>query len=150
MNQKDLIRVEPIALMPVQGGCAIFLGDGAKVVHFFIDPAIGASINAVLAGQAPDRPLSHDFFLMTLDAFGGKPTRCVIYDKKEEVFFARVIFEGENEIMQKKIIEIDARPSDCIAVCVRCQAPIYMAAKLWHSLPNVSKTLEDIRKQAEE
>ena len=42
-----LVRVEPVALLPTPAGCAVFLGDGKKVIVFYIDPAIGASINAV-------------------------------------------------------------------------------------------------------
>ena len=44
----DFVRVEPIALMPTEAGCAVFLGDGEKVIVFYIDPAVGAAINATL------------------------------------------------------------------------------------------------------
>ena len=43
-----LVRVEPIALMPTPAGCAVFLGDGHKAIVFYIDLAIGASINAAI------------------------------------------------------------------------------------------------------
>jgi bifunctional DNase/RNase len=146
----DLTRVEPIALMPTQAGCAVFLGDGHKVISFFIDPAIGASINAVLAGQKPERPLTHDLFLMSLDAFGARLQRVVIVSMKDEVYFARVIFQVENEIQEKKIVELDARPSDCIALAVRVHAPMYVVTDLWDSLADVSDTLEEMRREGEE
>ena len=47
---KDHVRVEPVALMPTSAGCAVFLGDGEKVIVFYVEPAIGASINAVMSG----------------------------------------------------------------------------------------------------
>lgn len=146
----DLTRVEPIALMPTQAGCAVFLGDGHKVISFFIDPAIGASINAVLAGQKPERPLTHDLFLMSLEAFGARLQRVVIVSMKDEVYFARVIFQVENEIQEKKIVELDARPSDCIALAVRAHAPMYVVTDLWDSLADVSETLEEMRREGEE
>jgi hypothetical protein len=146
----DLTRVEPIALMPTQAGCAVFLGDGHKVISFFIDPAIGASINAVLAGQKPERPLTHDLFLMSLEAFGARLQRVVIVCMKDEVYFARVIFQVENEIQEKKIVELDARPSDCIALAVRAHAPMYVVTDLWDSLADVSDTLEEMRREGEE
>ena len=65
----DLIRVEPIALLPTQAGCAVFLGDGKKAIVFYIDPAVGASINASLSGHLSPRPLTHDLYLHTLQAF---------------------------------------------------------------------------------
>ncbi len=145
----DLVRVEPIALMPTQAGCAVFLGDGAKVIVFFIDPGVGASINAVLAGQVPSRPLTHDLYLHTLAAFGATISRAVIVRMENEVYFARLIIEAENEIMERKIIELDARPSDCLAVAVRCEAPVYVVRELWDTLEDMSATLAEMRKQAE-
>lgn len=146
----DLTRVEPIALMPTQAGCAVFLGDGHKVISFFIDPSIGASINAVLAGQKPERPLTHDLFLMTLETLGASLQRAVIVKMQGEVYFARVIFQMENEIQEKKIVELDARPSDCIALAVRVHAPIYVVTELWDSLADVSETLEEMRREGEQ
>ncbi len=146
----DLTRVEPIALLPTQAGCAVFLGDGEKVISFFIDPSIGVSINAVLAGQKPERPLTHDLFLMTLEAFGAQLQRVVIVDMQEEVYFARVIFQVENEIQEKKIVELDARPSDSIALAVRVNAPIYVVTSLWESLTDVAETLEEMRRESED
>lgn len=145
----NVVRVEPIALMPTPAGCAVFLGDGKKVISFFIDPSIGSSINAVLAGEKPERPLTHDLFLLTMDSFGAKLQRTVIVSMQEEIYYARVIFQVENELQEKKIVELDARPSDCIALSVRVGAPIYVVAELWHSLNDVSQTLEDMRREAE-
>lgn len=145
-----MTRVEPIALMPTQAGCAVFLGDGSKVISFFIDPSIGASINAVLAGQKPERPLTHDLFLMALEGFGAKLQRTVIVSMIGEVYYARVIFQVENELQEKKIVELDARPSDCIALAVRVGAPIYVVTELWDTLTDVSETLEDMRREGEE
>lgn len=145
-----LTRVEPIALMPTPAGCAVFLGDGKKVISFFIDPSIGASINAVLAGQKPDRPLTHDLFAMSLQSFGAKLQRVVIMRMEGEVYFARLIFQVENEVQQKKIVELDARPSDCIALAVRMEAPMYVLTTLWDELVDVSDTLDEMRRAGED
>lgn len=145
----DLVRVEPIALLPTQAGCAVFLGDGAKAIVFYIDPAVGASINASLSGQVPARPLTHDLYLLTLQAFGAKVCRTVIVSMEKEVYFARLILEAENEIMERKIIELDARPSDCLAISVRCGAPLYVVKELWDSLEDMSGVLAEMRKDAD-
>lgn len=142
----DLVRVEPIALLPTQAGCAVFLGDGAKAIVFYIDPAVGISINASLSGQLPPRPLTHDLFQLTLKAFGASVSRAVIVRMENEVYYARLILEAENEIMERKIVELDARPSDSIALAVRSGAPIYVVRDLWDSLEDMSQTLEDMRK----
>ncbi|MDP3849675.1 MAG: bifunctional nuclease family protein [Luteolibacter sp.] len=146
----NLVRVEPIALLPTQAGCAVFLGDGTKAIVFYIDPGVGASINASLSGQLPPRPLTHDLYLLTLEAFGAKVSRAVIVSMADEVYFARLILEAENEIMERKIIELDARPSDCLAVVVRCGAPLYVVRELWESLEDMSSVLAEMRESAGE
>ncbi len=141
----DLVRVEPIALLPTPAGCAVFLGDGKKVIVFYIDISIGATINAALAGQTPPRPLTHDLFLSALEGFGARLSRAVIIAVEEEVYFARLILEAENEIMDRKIVELDARPSDCIALAVRSDCPIYVLKDLWESLQDMSSVLDQMR-----
>jgi bifunctional DNase/RNase len=141
----DLVRVEPIALLPTQAGCAVFLGDGTKAIVFYIDPGVGASINASLSGHLPPRPLTHDLYLLTLQAFGAKVSRAVIVSMENEIYYARLILEAENEIMERKIIELDARPSDCLAVIARCGAPFYVVRGLWDSLEDMSATLAEMR-----
>lgn len=141
----NLVRVEPIALLPTQAGCAVFLGDGTKTIVFYIDPAVGASINASLSGQLPPRPLTHDLYLLTLQAFGAKISRAVIVSMENEIYYARLILEAENEIMERKIVELDARPSDCLAISVRCGAPMYVVRSLWDSLDDMSKVLAEMQ-----
>jgi bifunctional DNase/RNase len=142
---QNLVRVELVALLPTQAGCAVFLGDGTKSIVFYIDPGVGASINASLCGQKPPRPLTHDLFLLTLDTFGAKISRAVIIRMEQEIYYARLIIEAENEIMERKIVELDARPSDCLALVVRCGAPIYVVADLWDKLDDMSRTLAEMR-----
>lgn len=139
------VRVEIIALMPTQAGCAVFLGDGSKSILFFIDPAVGLSINTVMSGQKMPRPLTHDLYMLTLQAFGATVSRVMITAVEGDVFFARLILEAENEIMERKIIELDARPSDCLAIAARAEAPIYVAGDVWDSLEDRSGLLQEMR-----
>ena len=144
-SMPNLVRVEPIALLPTQAGCAVFLGDGKKAIVFYIDPAVGASINASLSGQLPPRPLTHDLYLLTLETFGAKISRAVIVRMEQEIYYARLILEAENEIMERKIIELDARPSDCLALVARCGAPFYVVRELWDTLEDMSGVLAEMR-----
>lgn len=145
----NLVRVEPIALLPTQAGCAVFLGDGTKAIVFYIDPAVGASINTALSGQSAPRPLTHDLMLHLLQAFGGTISRVVIVRVEREIYYARLIVEAANEVMERKIVELDARPSDCLALAVRSGSPIYVLRTLWDSLEDMSETLEQMRQQGE-
>lgn len=144
----NLVRVEPVALLPTQAGCAVFLGDGKKTIVFYIDPGVGASINASLSGQAPPRPLTHDLYLLTLQAFGAKVSRAVIVRMDQDIYYARLILEAENEIMERKIVELDARPSDCLAIVARCGAPFYVVRELWETLEDMSGVLREMRESS--
>ena len=147
---KDHVRVEPVALMPTSAGCAVFLGDGEKVIVFYIEPAIGASINAVMAGVKPPRPLTHDLFSQMLDAFGAKVDRAVIVKVDGDIFYARLFVVAENEIMERKVVEIDSRPSDCLALAVRQDAPMFVRQQVWDELRDMSDVLAELKEKAGE
>src|SRR5215469_9084285 len=73
-------------------------------------------------------PLTHDLLANILRALEAKVDRVIVNDLKHGTYFARLVLSAENELNQKKIIEIDARPSDCIAMAIQQSAPIYVNA----------------------
>ena len=83
--------------------------------------------------------------LMT--ALGAKVERVIINDLKNATYYARAIIRAENELQQKKIIELDARPSDCIAIATQQKAPIYVSQEVWEEVDDMSDVL---RKMEEE
>jgi bifunctional DNase/RNase len=100
-----------------------------------------------LLGTPKPRPQTHDLFADVLTGLGAHVSRIVISDFADTVYYARMIVEAENEIMEKKkIIEIDARPSDSIALAVQQEAPIYVARHVWDGVEDMSivlKKMED-------
>ena len=64
---------------------------------------------------------------------------------EQDIYYARLILEAENEIMERKIVELDARPSDCLALAVRCGAPFYVVRELWETLDDMSGVLREMR-----
>jgi uncharacterized protein len=78
-------------------------------------------------GTQKERPLTHDLLANILRALGAKVERVIINDLKRGTYFARLVLSAESELRQKKIIEIDARPSDCIAMATQQPAPIYVS-----------------------
>ena len=69
-----------------------------------------------MQGTKKERPLTHDLVANILRALGAKIERAIVNDLKLGTYYARLVLIVENELKQKKIIEIDARPSDCIAM----------------------------------
>lgn len=146
----ELVQVNPLALIPTQAGCGVFLGNGDKAIVFYIDPSIGASIHGYLNGQAAPRPLSHDLYKDTLTAFGAKVSRLIIIRMEDDVYYARLILEAQNEVMERKIVELDCRPSDGLAIATRGEAPIFVIKELWEQLEDMSDLLEQLQQQSDD
>lgn len=123
----------------------MFLGDGEKSIVFYIEPSIGASINSALSDTTPPRPLTHDLFNDALKALGAVLQRVLIVKVENDVFYARMFLEVENEVQEKLIVELDARPSDSIALAVRQHAPIFVVKEVWDNLKDMSSVLEELR-----
>ncbi len=70
----------------------------------------------------PPRPLTHDLLYQTIEHMGGKVERVVVTELKENTFYARIIIRKD----KNETVEIDARPSDSIALAVRAKVPIYV------------------------
>ena len=113
----------------------------------FVDQNAGAAIAMFQQGAQKQRPLTHDLLANILRALGGKIERVIINDLKHGTYFARLVLSSENELQQKKIIEIDARPSDCIAMATQQPAPIYVSLDVWDELEDMT---EELRKMQEE
>lgn len=145
----NLLQIEIAALIPTKAGCAVFLGNKRKVIHFFIDLHIGQTINDAILGNDTERPMTHDLFSATLKGFGGKMLKMIIHDYRDDIFYARVYWEMENEVMERKLLEIDARPSDAMALAVRQNAPILISKKVWKEAENMKELLNDLKNQDE-
>jgi bifunctional DNase/RNase len=76
-----------------------------------------------LQGVTPERPLTHDLMVAMLDAVDVRVDRIIISDLADETFHARLLLVGSDTRH-----EVDARPSDAIALAVRIGAPIYATA----------------------
>lgn len=145
-----MVEIKPITLIPTPMGCAMFLGDGDKVILMYIDPSIGASMNDVLRGEKPERPQTHDLFYSFMQGFGVEMIGAYIMSEEDEVFFAQAVFQIQNEVSEKKIVQMDCRPSDCISMAVRNETPIFFNEAVWQRQPDMSELLENLKEQIEE
>ncbi len=139
---KGVIEVEIKAILPTSGGCAIFIGNEDKVFVIYVDQMVGAAIGMFMRNQPKERPQTHDLMADLLAALGGKVQRVVINDFQDGVYFARLILAVENELHEQKIIELDARPSDSIAIATQQGAPIYVAWDVWKDVEDMTEVLE--------
>ncbi len=97
--------------------------DGPRSLPIIIGQFEAQSIAIVLEDVQPPRPLTHDLFKTVLDQLDVKIEEVFINDLRDGTFYARIIFETPQ-------MDIDARPSDAIALAVRFKVPIYVSAKV--------------------
>lgn len=122
------VKITDVSITNV--GFAIFLkpvgSTSAKVVPIFIGPLETYSISSALDGVTPPRPNTHDLILSMIGELECKIQHVVINDIVGNIFYARIVIQSGDGI-----VEIDARPSDSVAVAIRAHCPIYMHEKVY-------------------
>ena len=71
----------------------------------------------------------------------------IVNDLKRTTYFARLVLSAESESHEKKIIEIDARPSDCIAMAIQQRAPIYVSLDVWDEVEDMTEVLRKMQEE---
>lgn len=122
----EKVQVDILGLQtsPASGGAyALILKEvnGNRRLPIIIGAFEAQSIALELEGIKPPRPLTHDLMKNLIESFGAELNEITISELRDGTFFATLSFDGQ---------EIDARPSDAIALAVRFGAPIYVAEKV--------------------
>lgn len=141
--KKDVIPVEIRGILPANSGCAIFVGNDEKVFVIQVEHNMGAVIGMFLRDTPKERPLTHDLIASIFKGFNVTVERAIITDIKNATYFARLILQQENEL-GRKIVEIDARPSDCLALVTAQKRPLFVSTSLFNQVEDMSKWLEEI------
>jgi bifunctional DNase/RNase len=94
--------------------------DGDRVLPIWIGPAEASAIAMELAGVKFSRPLTHDLVKQVIVGLGGELNRVIITRVEENTYYAELQIHRNDHVVQ-----VDARPSDSIAVALRLDAPIY-------------------------
>ena len=144
---KDVVQVQIKALIPTNAGVAVFVGNAEKIFVIYVDPSVGSAINMFVNGASKERPLTHDLMALILAAVGAKVDRVIVNDLKSGTYFGRLIITAENELQQRKIIELDSRPSDCLAMATQQKAPIFVSRDVWDEVEDMSDVLETMQQQ---
>jgi bifunctional DNase/RNase len=94
-----------------------------RFLPIWIGPFEANAIAMKIQGMAPERPVTHDLMSTTFSELGISVNRIVVTSLTEEVFFARLHLKQNG-----REVDIDSRPSDAIALAVRFDCPIFVAA----------------------
>ena len=147
----EVVPVQIRGILPANNSCALFVGNDQKVFVIQVEPQMGAVIGMFLRDTPKERPLTHDLINRVFQGFGITVERVVITDLKNSTYFARLILLQQNELhTERKIVELDARPSDCLALAAAQKKPVFVSAKLFESVEDMSSVLEKMNESGEE
>jgi uncharacterized protein len=110
----DMVGKQPIVLLKTT--------DGNRFLPIWIGHPEAAAILMKLQGASTPRPMTHDLLTDVLEQLDATCERVAVTELRDNTFYASITIS-----VNGSEIEIDSRPSDAIALAVRCQAPIYAA-----------------------
>jgi bifunctional DNase/RNase len=141
--KKEVVPVQIRGLLPANSGVALFIGNDEKVFVIQVEHNMGAVIGMALRGTPKDRPLTHDLIGHIFHGFGIAVERVVITELKNSTYYARLILKQENEL-GSKLVELDARPSDCLAIAAAQKKPVFVSRGLFEEVEDMTEVLERI------
>ncbi len=125
-NMGELIEVQIEGIYQADSGGTtsrfVLVSDGDRKLPILIGGFEATAITLPLEGTRADRPQTHDLIKNILDRVDIRLDRVVIDDLWNGIYYAKLYLRSGKEEM-----EIDARPSDAIALAVRFDAAIYVA-----------------------
>ena len=118
----DRLRARPTGQTPNSHISVVVLKANRpnRYLPIWIGPIEAESIALRLQEQKTLRPLTHDLMDLVISDLGASVSRIVVSDIRDDTFFAKVVLQRNGTT-----IERDSRPSDAIALAVRCNAPIF-------------------------
>jgi uncharacterized protein len=141
--KNGFIPVQIMGVIPTNRGCAIFVGNSDKTFTIYVEPTVGQAIAMFMQKTPKERPLTHDLIGHIFNGLGVSVERVAINDLKNGTYFARLILKQDNELGQK-FIEVDARPSDCLALALQAKAPIFVSKKVFDEVEDMSEVLKKL------
>lgn len=120
----ELIQLSFDKIMQTRTYTVIILGASDKRFAIYTEPNVGKILQSYLTGTEKQRPLTHDLINSIFKGFGIRVKQVVINDVEETIYYARLYLEQEIDGIVN-IVEIDARPSDCITLALMNNIPVY-------------------------
>jgi hypothetical protein len=111
------VSFEPVGKQPI---VLLKTADDDKFLPIWIGHAEAAAILMKLQGASPPRPMTHDLLSDVVNELQGEVVKVVVTELRENTFYARITI-----VQDGREVEIDSRPSDAIALAVRCDAQIF-------------------------
>ena len=111
-----------LSLMNYQRVVILREKDADRYLPIWIGPSEADAIALRLQDVSVARPLTHDLLRNLIEQLGARVVHIIVNDLANDTFFAQIVLD-----VNGTIVEVDARPSDAIALAVRTDAPIFAA-----------------------
>ena len=147
--KNEVVPIQIRGILPANSGCALFVGNDEKVFVINVEPQMGQIISNFLREAPKERPLTHDLMQSIFKGFNITVERIVITELRNSTYYARLTLQQQNEVA-RKLVEIDARPSDCLALAVAQKRPIYVTQSLFEQVEDMSEVLDRINESGNE
>ena len=144
MNKEKYIAATPIDVLPSPYGCSLFFETSEKIFAVNMDASKYDNLKSAIDGMSGERPTTFEFFREVLASMSCKVVRVDLYNEECGIYFARVnlaVKRGESTV----ISEIDARPSDAVALALRCCAPVYVDAEVLGRIEDTSRAYHKLK-----
>ena len=123
---EEFVQVSFDRIVQTRAYTAVVLRDKDLRFAIFSDGSVGRFLQSHLSGEERQRPLTHDLLSMILQGYDIRVKQVLIHDLQDTTFYARIFLEMINEGL-RHIIEIVARPSDCVILAFLHNAPVLCA-----------------------
>lgn len=124
---------------------AIFVECPQKTFVMQTERGIGERLQQAQEGKRNPRPMTHELLFDMCVAVGAKIAGVALTDVKDGVYFSVISLEMKNELGEK-FIELDARPSDALALAFAVRAPVLVSKKLIEHCEDAGSILEKLRR----
>ena len=114
------------------------LGTDAKQFAIYTSPHVGEQIQMHLTSQIKPRPHTHDLINVIFKGFDVKLLHVVINDVRDTIYYARLFLEQQVGD-KRQIMEIDARPSDCLSLALENDIPIFCTKEVFDKVIEVEE-----------
>jgi uncharacterized protein len=128
----ELVPISFHKIMQARTYTVIMLGTEDKKFAIYTDPLVGKTLQNLLTGKPHPRPYTHDLMQSIFLGLEIRLKQVVINRIEDTIYFSRLFLEQQLGD-QKMILEIDARPSDCLTLALMHNAPVYCRKEVFET-----------------
>jgi hypothetical protein len=125
----DFVQVTFDRIVQTRAYTAVVLREKDMRFAIFSDGNVGRFLQSHLSGEERHRPLTHDLLSTILQSYDIRVKQVLINDLQDTTFYARIFLEMVKDGL-RHIVEIDARPSDCVILAFLHNAPVLCARQV--------------------